>query len=337
MPDEKQAPKVGEAAIRTEGLVMDYRYHFWSPRKRALDGLDMEVRRGEIFGYLGANGAGKTSTIKILVGLQKATGGTAAVFGENVEKVSSRRHLGFQPENPYFYEYLTARESMDFYGSLCSLPRADRRRRTEELLDFVGLSKAADIRLGQYSKGMRQRLGLAQALIHEPELVILDEPMSGLDPVGRRQVREAILRIREQGLTVFFSSHILGDVEMICDRVGLLVGGKLQAVGKVSDLVETESKGFDLTVEGLSRERLVELVPEAERRIDGEKKRQQLRLATQEACDAAMRAVIEAGGRIHEARPHFESLEEYFMRTLGVGGEVESVSAHPGIGGRESE
>ena len=174
-------------AISARGLTHSYQRNFWEKKRLALDSLDLTVGRGEIYGFLGANGAGKTTTIKILVGLQRQSSGAAEIFGIPVSDMECRRRIGFMPENPYFYEYLTARESLDFYGALCDLPRSGRRaRNNDELLEFVGLSRAADIQLREFSKGMRQRLGIAQAIVHRPPLVILDEPMSGLDPVGRR-------------------------------------------------------------------------------------------------------------------------------------------------------
>ena len=206
----------------------------------ALDGLSLTVRRGEIFGFLGPNGAGKTTTLKILLGLVRATSGRAFLLGESVGDVATRRRIGFLPESPYFYDYLTAEEFLGFYGQLAGLSRAVTTQRVDDLLQLVGLAEARGRQLRKFSKGMLQRIGLAQALIHDPELVILDEPMTGLDPVGRKQVRDLILSLRDRGKTVFFSTHILHDVEMICDRVGIVMKGRLVASGRVDELVRQD-------------------------------------------------------------------------------------------------
>ncbi len=230
-------------AIKTTGLSHSYQKNFWEKKRLALDSLDLTVDKGEIYGFLGANGAGKTTAIKILVGLQRQVAGTAEIFGIPVSDMECRRKIGFMPENPYFYEYLTARESLDFYGALCDLPKEGRAGKINELLDFVGLADARDTRLREFSKGMRQRLGIAQAIVHQPPLVILDEPMSGLDPIGRRQVREAILDLHRRGATIFFSSHILSDVEMICHRAALIDHGRLLASGTIDELLEARGEG----------------------------------------------------------------------------------------------
>ena len=199
----------------------------------ALDGLSLTVRRGEIFGFLGPNGAGKTTTLKILLGLVRATGGRALLLGQPAGDVETRRRIGFLPESPYFYDYLTADEFLTFYGQLAGLGYTAIAQRVTDLLGLVGLADARARQLRKFSKGMLQRIGLAQALIHDPELVILDEPMTGLDPVGRKQVRDLILSLRDRGKTIFFSTHILHDVEMICDRVGIVMKGRLLASGRV--------------------------------------------------------------------------------------------------------
>lgn len=303
-------------AIETKGLIHTYQKHFWSKKTSALRGLDLDVAEGEIYGYLGANGAGKTTTIKVLVGLQRQTAGDARICGIPVNDPKSRQSLGFQPENPYFYEYLTAMESMLFYAALCDVPAKERKSRSEELLEFVSMKEAANVRVGEFSKGMRQRLGIAQALVHRPKVVILDEPMSGLDPVGRSQVREAILNLKEQGLTVFFSSHVLSDVEMISDRVGLLQDGKLEACGPIHDLLDAQSKSFELGVENVDETTAENLSKKASRVMDRKGTRTYV-FSSRDDADDAVAAVIQSGGRISSLRPHRESLEEYFMRTSG--------------------
>jgi ABC-2 type transport system ATP-binding protein len=307
-------------AIALENIRHDYKpRHFWQRTRTALAGLDLTVEPGQTFGYLGANGAGKTTTIKILAGLQRPSSGRASLFDVSVESPESRRRLGFMPENPYFYEYLTARETLSFYAALCGLSRRDRTARGNELLEFVGPADAADVRVGDFSKGMRQRLGIAQAIVHRPPLIILDEPMSGLDPSGRRQVREAMLELRRAGSTLFFSSHILSDVEMICDRVALLDRGRLLAVGSVPELVERRVRA----VEGGAENRPAELAARLSERASSTLREGAETVFTfpdWAAADAAVDKVRNAGGAAHLSlvRPVHESLEDYFMRKTGA-------------------
>jgi ABC-2 type transport system ATP-binding protein len=305
------------AAIETRNLCHSYRRHLWQTAKPVLRGLDLLVEEGEIFGYLGANGAGKTTTIKILTGLQSAGGGEARLFGVSCRDVRARRMVGFQPENPYFYEFLSAEETIRFYAALCGVPRRERAARGAELLELMGLREAARVRVRDFSKGMRQRLGIAQALVHRPRLVILDEPMSGLDPVGRLQVREAIASLRtERGATVFFSSHILADVEMLCDRVGLLVEGRLQAAGPLRELLEARSRRVEVGAEGLSPAARAELSARAVSALE-EGSRTVFTFADTEAAEAAVERIRADGARLRLLQPHRETLEEYFMRSTG--------------------
>ena len=219
-------------AIEIFGLTKDYPHGFWRKRmRRSLDNLTLQVEEGEVFGFLGPNGAGKTTTLKLLMGLIFPTAGTARIRGRSIEDVSMHREIGYLPEQPYFYDYLTARELLDYFARIFGYDAAERRKRVARFLDLVGLSQAADVQLRKFSKGMLQRAGIAQAILHDPQVVFLDEPMSGLDPVGRREVRDIILQLKQEGRTVFFSTHILSDAEMLCDRVAVLVGGKLQGVG----------------------------------------------------------------------------------------------------------
>lgn len=304
------------AAIAVKGLCHSYQKNFWERKRLALDNLDLTVEPGEIYGFLGANGAGKTTTIKILVGLQEQMRGSAEIFGIPAANQECRRKIGFMPENPYFYEYLTARESLDFYAALCDLPRAERRTRSEELLEFVGLSRAADVRLREFSKGMRQRLGIAQAIVHRPPLIILDEPMSGLDPMGRRQVREAILDLHAGGAAIFFSSHILSDVEMICGRAALIDHGRLLASGTLDDLLQAEELEIEVGGTGLSEEDRALLTGMAKRSLrQGDEV-----LFIFDGWDKADRAaeLFRAHGRLTLLRTVKESLEEYFMRSTGT-------------------
>lgn len=238
------------AVLELSGISKSYRTHLSLRKYWILRDLSLDIREGEIFGFIGTNGAGKTTTIKLALGLIFPDSGSIRLFGRDALHPETRRRVGFLPENPYLYDYLTGWEFLDFHARLFGLAAADRRRRVGELLERVGLANRADRQLRLYSKGMLQRIGLAQALINDPELVILDEPMSGLDPIGRREVRDIILDLKARGRTVFFSTHILSDTEMICDRVGMLVRGRLAAVGAIGDLVEGETLFWEVTLRG---------------------------------------------------------------------------------------
>ena len=232
-------------AIETFGLSKTYRSGFWMTKFQALSNLNLQVEKGEIFGFVGPNGAGKTTTLKILAGLQEATQGEATLLGKSISDASSRHQLGFLPERPYFYTHVSARELLRFYGRLFNMSNPDLDLKIGALLERVGMAEFASIPLGKYSKGMLQRIGLCQALLHEPSILIFDEPMSGLDPIGRALVRDVILEEREKGRTVFFSSHVLSDVEAISDRVGIIVKGKLRGVGTLEELTGGLSKLYE--------------------------------------------------------------------------------------------
>jgi len=235
-----------DLAVCARGLSKHY-VHPWTQRAtRGLEDLDLDVGRGEVLGLLGPNGAGKTTTLKILTGLLKATRGRAWLLGEPVESTASRRDLGFLPEQPYFYDYLNGIEYLELAAQLSGLPAATALDRARHWLGRVGLGERPRLKLRKYSKGMLQRLGLAAALVHDPRLLILDEPMSGLDPFGRRDVRDLITEQRERGVTVLFSSHILPDVEMLCDRVAILIGGRLTRVATVGELVEDGPQAVEI-------------------------------------------------------------------------------------------
>jgi ABC-2 type transport system ATP-binding protein len=285
----------------------------WLPPITVLDGLSLSVHRGEIYGFLGPNGSGKTTTLKILMGLVRSTSGKAEVLGKPAGDVQARRQIGFLPEGPYFYDYLTAEEFLAFYGRLAGLERAELGRRIDHLLEVVGLNEARTRQLRKFSKGMLQRIGLAQALIHDPELVILDEPMSGLDPIGRKQVRDLILGLRDQGKTVFFSTHIIPDVEMICDRVGIVIKGRLMAAGRVDELVRHEhTQSVEIVCEGIKVDELPAIKAAATRVLQ---RGQQCLVALpgpdrQEEILAEIRA---HGGRLVSVTPQKASLEELFF------------------------
>src|SRR5271170_3007664 len=237
-------------AIEIEGLTKEYPYGFLNLKKRlSLEGLTFQVDTGEVFGFLGPNGAGKSTTIKCLMRLIFPTKGTARILGKSVEDVSMHQDIGYLPEQPYFYDYLTAAELLDYFARFHKLTAADRKDRVERMLKKVGLETARKIQLRKYSKGMLQRVGLAQAILHDPRVVILDEPMSGLDPLGRREVRDIILELKREGRTVLFSTHILSDAEMLCDRVGVIAGGTLRGVGAPDEIVGIKAHGMEILFE----------------------------------------------------------------------------------------
>jgi len=306
-------------AIKTEGLCKEYRVGFWRRRRRVLHALDLEVEAGQTFGYLGPNGAGKTTTLKILVGLVRPTAGRVWLQGQEIGPACVRSSVGFLPENPSFYDYLTGEEFLAFNARLAGLSRGEASQQIPALLELVGLAGSPRVQLRKYSKGMLQRIGLAQALLGDPRLVILDEPMSGLDPIGRKEVRDLILRLREEGRTVFFSSHIIPDVEMICDRVGILVGGRLVRVGRLDELMDTEVESVEVMAVGLPATAMggvshLAMAPPLVR--DG---RTLFRLRGEEEVDKLLRAVLEAGGRIAAVTPQKRSLEELFLAEVRGG------------------
>lgn len=302
-------------AIETRGLTVIYRKGVLSPPKEALSGLDLCVGEGSVFGFVGTNGAGKTTTIKALLGLVRATRGEAFLLGRPAGTPMSRRDVGFLPESPYFYEYLTGREALEFYASLSGVPRQERTSRAEALLERVGLASAADRPIGTYSRGMRTRLGLAQAIIHRPRLAILDEPMSGLDPLGRREVRKLMLELAREGVTVFFSTHILSDVEALCSHVGVLASGRLVACGTVREIASARVKSVEISCAGIQPSALAEFVRAEDIRQDGDAL--VFELPDELAANRAAKAILERGGTLRSFVPVRESLEEVFARLQG--------------------
>ncbi len=242
---------VSDVVVETKNLTKTYR-DFWGRQKvRALKALDLQVKRGEIFGLLGPNGSGKTTTIKLLLGLLFPTSGEVNILGRPASDVAKNERLGYLPEESYLYRFLNAEETLDFYGRLFNIPAAVRKQRVAQLIQMVGLESAKKRQLREYSKGMTRRIGLAQALINDPDLILLDEPTSGLDPIGTRNMKNLILQLKEQGKTVIMSSHLLGDVQDVCDRVGVLYQGELKELGRVEDLLKIVEQ-TEIRVDGLS-------------------------------------------------------------------------------------
>ena len=306
--------------IRIEGLTKRFRSG-WPGRPPAtvLDGLSLSAREGEIYGFLGPNGSGKTTTIKVLMGLIRATAGSVEIFGKPVGDVRTRRRIGFLPETPYFYDYLTAEEFLMFYGHLSGMAGDVLRTRVPHLLEMVGLEEARARQLRKFSKGMLQRIGLAQALIHDPELVILDEPMSGLDPIGRKQVRDLILGLREHGKTVFFSTHIIPDVEMICDRVGVIVKGRLLTTGRVDELAaHGHTQSVEVVCEGLTVGE-TPTIGKAAVRVLQRGAQAMIVLPNPDRLEDVLGEIRKHGGKLISVTPQKGSLEELFFPSRGQG------------------
>ncbi len=299
------------AVLEVDGLRKTFVRGFLRRRTEALRGISFAVEKGEIFGFLGPNGAGKTTTIKILMGLIFPSAGTARLFGAPIGDRRAKERVGYLPENPYFYDYLDVVELLDMVGRLHGLDRALRRRRAEELIEEVGLKDAAKRPLRSYSKGMLQRAGLAQALIGDPELIVLDEPMSGLDPLGRKEVRDLIVRLRERGKTVFFSTHILSDATLLCDRVGIVVRGELRDTGPLGELLSPQLEAVEVLWRAPD-ELAARLQSTAGTHTTGSEGRLS-RLPDLESANALARDVIAGGGEILQLVQHRQGLEELFV------------------------
>ena len=291
-----------DVIIETRNLSKTYR-DFWGRQKvRALKALDLEIRRGEIFGLLGPNGSGKTTTIKLILGLLFPTSGRALVFGKDATDVAKNERIGYLPEESYLYKFLNAEETLDFYGRLFDMPASLRKQRVDQLIERVGLNWARRRQLKEYSKGMTRRIGLAQALINDPDLVVLDEPTTGLDPIGTREMKDTILELREQGKTVLMCSHLLADVQDVCDRIAILYQGELKELGRVDRL---------LTVQNVTQIQVRGLPEQAKREI---------------------RQVIErSGGELLSMDNPTTTLEDLFLKI------VQDSEAHPGRRAREGE
>ena len=301
--------------IEITNLTKDYEVGFFRKRRvRALDGLSLSIDQGQIFGFLGANGAGKTTTLKLLMRLIFPTTGSARILGHDIQDVQMHQRIGYLPENPYFYDYLTAREFLEYCAEIFGLPSAERKKRAADLLSRVGLDeKRWDTQLRKFSKGMLQRVGLAQSLVNDPEIVFLDEPMSGLDPVGRREVRDLIAALRDEGKTVFMCSHILSDIEVLCDRVAILKKGKLAQVGHLDELRQTTEgpNRMEVMATGADADALRQQLSATQ--ITPTPRGLRIEISSEDEIERVIAALRKAGGKIVSIHPIKQSLEELFL------------------------
>jgi len=311
---------MSDHAIEIRDLSKYFRTPMTQRRISVLQGIDLTIARGEIFGFLGPNGAGKTTTIKILNNLVFPTSGCAFIFGRPTSDMQVRNRLGYLPEHPYFYPHLTGSELLDFCCRIFGLKRADRRERITHLLSRVGLQGAGDVLVAKYSKGMVQRLGLAQALVNDPQLVIFDEPMEGLDPLGRRDVKNIMFDLKKQGKTVFFSTHILPDVEAVCDRVGILLRGRLSRVGRIDELVRQHVESIELTATGLE-EKDVLLIARKAVRVHQVGTEARFVFGTTADAAQATEHIRKLGGRLISLVPQSKTLEDYFISQVSANDE----------------
>ena len=300
--------------IEINNLTKDYEVGFWRKQKvRALDGLSLTVQPHQIFGFLGANGAGKTTTLKLLMRLIFPTAGSARILDRDISDVSMHARIGYLPESPYFYDYLTAREFLNYCGELFGLDTNVRNARTEELLTRVNLDqKSWDRQLRKFSKGMLQRVGLAQALVNDPEIVFLDEPMSGLDPVGRREVRDLIAALRDEGKTVFMCSHILSDIEVLCDSVAILKGGRVARSGSLEELRAQETNAIEIIAtcaDSLALKQILSAKAEVTSTPSGIR----IEVADEKDVDSVIAALRKIGGKLVSVQPVRQSLEDLFV------------------------
>lgn len=307
------------AAIETFALEKQYRVGFWKKKpKQALHPLTLSVEEGEVFGFLGPNGAGKTTTLKLLMRLIFPSGGSARILGKDIGDESAKKDVGFLPEQPYFYDHLTARELLEYYAELSGVDARERSQRVQTIIGRVGLADSSNTQLRKFSKGMLQRVGIAQAIIHNPKLIFLDEPMSGLDPIGRREVRDLIQSLKEEGRTIFFSTHILSDAETLCDRVGVINQGKLRGIGVLADLAREVSGKTELLWEGEGARAGIEALGGRAHSTSGT-----IRVVLPETkLDAAIDAIRAGGGKIISVTPVRVTLEEFFLEKLNKTDEV---------------
>jgi len=300
------------SVLKIDNLHKSFKVGFIPKKKKILKGISLEVEGGEIFGYLGPNGAGKTTTLKCVLGLIFPDQGQIEIFGHPYLSLRAKERLGFLPENPYFYDYLTASEFLRYCTQLTLVDKKEREDRIRTLLRKVGLEASADLQLRKFSRGMLQRIGLAQALIHEPELVFLDEPLGGLDPLGRKEIRDIIVRLKEEGRTVFLCSHILQDIEMICDRVAIILDGEIISQGKLQDLISEKILFTEIILSGVEAEKLAGLGES----LSTPGGRTLLKVFEEETIDSVLRLVRTENGKIHSLIPRTETLEDFFVERI---------------------
>ena len=318
------------AALVASNLSKTYVLGFLRKKIRAVRDVSLRVERGEIFGLLGPNGAGKTTTLKMLFGLVRPCGGRAEVLGRPVNDVRAKRHVGYLPESPYFYDYLSGRELLTFAGQLFDLSRRESRKRADRLLERVGLGDAADRALRRYSKGMLQRVGIAQALINEPDLVVLDEPLTGLDPIGRKQLRELIASLRHEGKTVVLSTHILSDIELLADRVAIVVAGRTVSGGRPEELINASTLSTEVLFSG-GDEALATALEQTGHPLLQRGDTVRVTLAGEAPADPLIDLIRKHGGRIVAVTPRKESLEDVVIRQAELGGSA-AADGSSGVG-----
>jgi ABC-2 type transport system ATP-binding protein len=297
------------AALTIDNLHKSFKTGFIPKKKKILKGISLRVERGEIFGYLGPNGAGKTTTIKCILGLIFPEKGSIEILGSPYLSARAKEQIGFLPENPYFYDYLTSSEFLQFYSQLSTKKRGSGTSRISSLLKLVGLEKAADLQLRKFSRGMLQRIGLAQALLNDPSLVLLDEPLGGLDPLGRKDLRDIIVRLKEEGKTVFLSSHIIQDIEMICDRVAILVDGRIINQGLLQDLVSQKILFTEIILSGVEKKEIEPLG----KSVSTHGGRILLKVFEEERIEDVFQLARSKGGKVHSLVPRTETLEDLFV------------------------
>ena len=308
----------GTDIVTVKDIVKDFRPGFGLVRKRVLHGISFSVQQGEIFGFVGPNGAGKTTTLKILMGLIHAQGGSATVLGHDIGENEYRKHVGFLPENPYFYDFLTGKEFLSFYARVSGVPAQERPGRVSSLLEQVGLAHAGDARLRTYSKGMLQRVGIAQAIVHDPDIVFLDEPMSGLDPIGRKEIRDLIVRLNGEGKTIFMCTHILSDVEMLCHRVAIIVNGKIRYLGSSEEFLASEERSADVVLARLPAEAVTVIEERFCASMRGQGDHIEMRIPEKDVKDL-LRLALDTDSEIVSVTPHRVSLESIFLTAVSEG------------------
>jgi ABC-2 type transport system ATP-binding protein len=301
--------------VKIENLHKSFKLGFIPKKKKILKGISLSVEEGEIFGYLGPNGAGKTTTLKCILDLIHPDMGKIEIFGHSHHSPQARERIGFLPENPYFYDYLSASEFLHFYGQLSQMKKKEEKAQVQKLLQLVGLEQSANLQLRKFSRGMLQRIGLAQALLNDPSLVFLDEPLGGLDPLGRKEIRDIIVQLKNEGKTVFLSSHILQDIEMICDRVAILVNGQILNQGKLQDLISEKILFTEIVLSGL-KEKELESFGEC---VSVHSGRTLLKIFDEENIEKALEFVHSHKGRIHSLIPRTETLEDLFVGMVKQG------------------